>query len=118
MPMGWWENLGVCDFERLVCKVRGLDVVSEVISVTPGRQEDGAEFLAIRVRSSQEDKSTENVATCYVRSDGSLEELRQSVRQSRERFAYQFAQELFHIAPPQPPYCLSSASNPNHPPKP
>src|ERR1700675_1976482 len=115
--MGWWENLGVSDFERLVCKVRGLDVVSDVVAVTPGRQEDGAEFLAIRVRISQENKSTENVATCYVRSDGSLEELRQSVRQSRGWFADQFAQELLGIAPPKPVYWQVVASNPADPSK-
>jgi len=115
--MGWWEHLGVGKFERLVCWVHGLEVVSEVVAVSPGRQEDGAEFLAIRVRSSQGDKNTENVATCYVRSGGSLEELRQSVRQSREWFADQFAQELLNIAPPKQAYWLVSASNPKEPSK-
>ncbi len=115
--MSWWESLTVSDFRQVVFSVRGVDIVSDVVAVTPGRQEDGAEFVAVRVRSSRGDQLVENVATAYVRSDRTLEQFQESIRQSREWFADQFAQELLGIAPPKPVFWLVSASNPNDPSK-
>jgi len=111
--LGWWEHVGVGDFERAVLGVRGIDVSSEVVAVNLGRQEDGAQFVAIRVRSTHRNSGAENVATCYVGPNMSLEQFKDSVQRSREWFADRLAQECLGVAPPLPSYWMVVVSNPN-----
>jgi len=115
--VNWWARIGVTDFSGEVFKMHGIDVTSEVISVKAGKQQDGEEFLAIRIRSSNSKSSVENVATCYVRPDLAFDHLRNSLEQSRAWFADQFAQEILGIAPPKPHYWLVAVSNPEDPSK-
>lgn len=113
----WWAYIGVADFSRETLNVRGIEVASEVVSVTAGKQQDGEKFLAIRIRSSTAKSSMENVATCYVRPGLSLDQFRNSLEQSRSWFADQFAQEQLGIAPPKRNYWLVAVSNPEDPSK-
>lgn len=115
--INWWEHLVVGDFKSRVYEVHGMEVTSDVVAVTAGRQTDGQEFRAIRVRSSHGENSTENVATCYVRPDISYDYFQTSLESSRVWFADQFAQEQLGIAPPKPHYWLVAVSNPEDPSK-
>jgi len=115
--VNWWTNIGARDFENEVSNIHGMDVVSEVVSVKAGKQEDGAEFLAIRIRSSNANSSVDNMATCYIRPNLSFDQLRNSLHESRSWFADQFAQEQLGIAPPKPHYWLVAVSNPDDPSK-
>lgn len=115
--MNWWEDLDIVDFNSRVYKVHGIEITSDVVGVTAGKQSDGEEYRAIRVRSSHGDNSTENVATCYVRPDVSYDYFQTSVESSRAWFADQFAQEQLGIAPPKPHYWLVTVSNQEDPSK-
>lgn len=115
--MSWWNGLGIGDFPRITFNVRGVEIASDVVGLTPGTQDDGAKYLAIRVRSSTADKAVDNVITGYLRPDRSLLDFQTSIQQSREWFADQLAQEVLGIASPRPVYWMVVASNPGDPSK-
>jgi hypothetical protein len=115
--MNSWENLSVDDFKRCVYSVHGMEITSDIVAVTPGRDLDNKEFRAVKVRSSHGDNSIENVATIYVRPDISYECFQNSLESSRLSFADQFAQEKMGIAPPKPTYWRVVVSNPEDPSK-
>jgi len=115
--MSWWEDLTVDDFKTSVYSVHGMEVISDIVAVTPGRDLDNKEFRAVKVRSSHGDSSIENVSTIYVRPDISYERFQNSLESSRLWFADQFAQEQLGIAPPKPVYWLVAVSNPEDPSK-
>jgi hypothetical protein len=109
----WWQSIDLKSFEQRVLSVRGLEVHSEVVAVTPRRQDDGAQYLAIRVRSSRANSHIENMISCYLPPTMTRDQLMKAVQQSSERFADEFAQEQLGIAPPKPTYWLVAVSNPN-----
>jgi len=111
----WWERLGIDDFQSKIYEVRDQQVVSDVIAVKPGQQDDGEKYVAIRIRSSKEGKSTENVATSYIRPELSPEAFHNSLEGSREWFADQFALEVLGLAPPRPTYWHVAVANPEDP---
>lgn len=115
--MTWWTHLSLGDFHPVFFQLHGIRVQSEVVRVAAGRQDDGQEFVAVHIRNSYTDKSTVNVATCYVRPGLSPDEFHTSVQRSREQFADMFAKEQLGLAPPKQAYWLVSVSNPDDPSK-
>jgi hypothetical protein len=115
--MNWWEHLNVDDFKRCVYSVHGIEITSDIVAVTPGRDLDNKEFRALKVRSSHGNNSVENMSTIYVRPGMSYEHFQNSLESGRLWFADQFAQEQLGIAPPKPSYWRVVVSNPEDPSK-